>query len=80
MMGSGFAIAGAIGYLFWPLASKFALGMPTWLPGSAKDSSDFFEILLVDMLLSCIPYAIALSLWSTLIIALARRFKSKNKS
>lgn len=80
MMTSGFAIAGAIGYLFWPLASKLALGMPTWLPGSAKDSSDFFEILLVDMLLSCIPYAIALSLWSTLIIALARRFKSKNKS
>ncbi|MFA7339883.1 MAG: hypothetical protein WC028_24075 [Candidatus Obscuribacterales bacterium] len=77
MMASGFAIAGLIGYLFWPLASKIALGMPTWLPGSATDSSDFFEILLVDVALSCLPYAIALSLWSTLIIAVARRCKSK---
>ena len=79
MMGSSVAIAGLIGYLFWPLASKIALGMPTWLPGSAKDSSDFFEILLVDIALSCLPYAIALSLWSTLIIAVARRCKSKSK-
>ncbi len=78
MMASGFAIAGGIGYLFWPLASKIALGMPTWLPGSAKDSSDIVEILLVDVLLSCFPYAIALSLWSSLIMVLVRRFKSKS--
>jgi hypothetical protein len=34
----------------------------TWAFLFQVDSSDFFEILLVDMLLSCIPYAIALSL------------------
>lgn len=80
MMISGFAIAGAIGYLFWPLATKIALAMPSWLPGSARDSSDFFVILLVDMMLSCLPYAIALSLWSSLLVALARRFKNNSSN
>jgi len=79
LVASAFAVIFAVGWFFWPAATRLSLSIPSWLPGSAKTSADIFEILIVDFFISCIPAAISLSIWTVLVKALVRQVKRFKK-